>query len=159
MFSVRQKLKFYIYIYVCVYVYTNSRTPLTRRWLYGSPIIRNGLVLRVNISIYFYGLKSSPFFKYTIIIIIIFLLHGLGRLTRSGIDALSSFAGASTVSSYSTFVVEGVFRVSDDVRYLEVVDPVLFVFESHVLYSRDLQFFSYDIASYFIQSCVSCNTS
>ena len=111
MFSVRQKLKFYIYIYVCVYVYTNSRTPLTRRWLYGSPIIRNGLVLRVNISIYFYGLKSSPFFKYTIIIIIIFLLHGLGRLTRSGIDALSSFAGASTVSSYSTFVVEGVSGV------------------------------------------------
>ena len=46
-----------------------------------------------------------------IIITIIFLL-GLGRLTCSGIDALPSFPGASTISSSSRFVVEGVFRES-----------------------------------------------
>jgi len=40
---------------------------------------------------------------YTIIII---FLHGLGRLTCSGIDALPSFPGASTVSSSSRFVVK-----------------------------------------------------
>ena len=73
-----------------------------------------------------------------IIIIIIIFLHGLGRLTCSSIDALPSFPGASTVSSSSRFVVEGVFRESDVVYSFKVVDPVLFVFESHVLYSRDL---------------------
>ena len=91
--------------------------------------------------------------------IIIIFLHGLGRLTCSGIDALPSFTGASTVSSSSRFVFDGVFRQSGVVHSFEVDDPVLFVFESHVLYSRDLQFFSYDFASYFIQSCVSRNTS
>jgi len=90
-----------------------------------------------------------------IIIIIIIFLHGLGRLTCSGIDALPSFPGASTFSSSSRFVVEGVFRESGVVHSFKV----LFVFESHVLYSRDLQFFSYDFASYFIQSCVFRNTS
>ena len=40
------------------------------------------------------------------IIIIIIFLHGLGHLTRSGIDALPSFPGASTISSSSRFVVE-----------------------------------------------------
>jgi hypothetical protein len=59
----------------------------------------------------------------TIIIIIIFL-HGLGRLTCSGFDALPSFPGASTISSSSKFVVEGVFRESGVVRSLKVVDPV-----------------------------------
>jgi len=73
--------------------------------------------------------------KYNIIIII---LHGLGRLTCSGIDALPSFSGASTISSSTRFVVEGVFRESGVVHSFKVVDPVLFVFESHVLYSRDL---------------------
>jgi hypothetical protein len=73
-----------------------------------------------------------------IIIIIIIFLHGLGRLACSGIDALPSFLGASTVSSSSRFVVEGVFRESGVVHSFKVVDPVLFVFESHVLYSRDL---------------------
>ena len=70
--------------------------------------------------------------------IIIIFLHVLGRLTCSGIDALPSFPGASTVSSSSRFVVEGVFRESGVVHSFKVVDPVLFVFESHVLYSRDL---------------------
>jgi len=73
-----------------------------------------------------------------IIIIIIIFLHELGRLTCSGIDALPSFPGASTVSSSSRFVVEGVFRESGVVHSFKVVDQVLFVFESHVLYSRDL---------------------
>jgi len=71
-------------------------------------------------------------------IIIIILLHGLGRLNCSGIDALPSFPGASTISSSSTFVVEGVFRKSGVVHSFKMVDPVLFVFGSHVLYSRDL---------------------
>ena len=99
--------------------------------------------------------------KYSIdkIIIIIFFLHGLGRLTCPGIDALPSFPGASMISSSSRFVVEGVFRESGVVHSLKVVDPVLFVFESHVFYSRDLEFFPYDFASYFIQPCVSRNTS
>ena len=88
-------------------------------------------------------------------IIIIIFLHGLGRLTCSGIDALPSFPEASTISPSSRFVVEGVFRQSGVVHSFKVVDPVLFVFESHVLYSRDLEFFPYDLASYFIQSCVS----
>jgi hypothetical protein len=43
-----------------------------------------------------------------IIIIIISFLHGLGLLNCSGIDALSSFPWASTISSSSSFVVEGV---------------------------------------------------
>ena len=43
-----------------------------------------------------------------IIIIIIIFLHGLSRLTCSGIDALPSFPGASTISSSSRFVVEDV---------------------------------------------------
>ena len=85
-----------------------------------------------------------------IIIFIIFFLHGLGRLTCSGIDALPSFPGASTISSSSKFVVEGVFRKSGVVHSFEMVDPVLFVFEYHVLYSRDLYSFSYDFASYFV---------
>ena len=68
----------------------------------------------------------------------IIFLHGLGRLTCSGIDAVPSFPGASTIPSSSRFVVEGVFRESSVVRSFEVVDPVLFVFESHGLYSRDL---------------------
>ena len=75
-------------------------------------------------------------------------------MTCSGIDASPSFPGASTVSSSSRFVVEGVFWESGGVHSFEVVDPVLFVFESHVLYSRDLQFFPYDFSSYFIQSCI-----
>jgi hypothetical protein len=59
-------------------------------------------------------------------------------LTCSGIDALPSFPGASAIPSSSEFVGEGVFRESGVVRSFEVVDPVLSVFESHVLYSRDL---------------------
>ena len=73
-----------------------------------------------------------------IIIIIIIFLHGLVRLTCSGIDALPSFPGASTISSPPRFVIEGVFRKSGVVHSFEMVDPVLFVFRFHVLYSRDL---------------------
>jgi len=70
--------------------------------------------------------------------IIIILLHGLCRLTCSGIDALASFLGASAISSSSRFVVQGDFRKSDVVRSFKMVDPALFVFGSHVLYPRDL---------------------
>jgi len=83
------------------------------------------------------GWQTLKKFK-KIIIIIIILLHGLGRLTCSGIDALPSFAGASAIPSSPGFVGDGVFREFGVVRSFEVVDPVLFVFESHVLYSRDL---------------------
>ena len=72
----------------------------------------------------------------TIIISRIFL-HGLGRLTCSGIDALPSFPGASTISSSSRFVAEGVFRKFGVVHSFKVVDLVLFVSGSHVLYYRD----------------------
>jgi hypothetical protein len=70
--------------------------------------------------------------------IIIIFLHGLGRLTCSGIDALPSFPGASTIPSSPEFVCERVFRESGVVHSFEVVDPVLFVFKSYVVYSRDL---------------------
>ena len=71
-----------------------------------------------------------------IIIIIIIFLHGLSCLTCSGIDALPSFPGASTISSSARFLVEGVFRKSGVVHSFKMFDPVLFVFGSHVLYSR-----------------------
>jgi len=66
---------------------------------------------------------------------IIIFLHGLGRLTCSGIDALPSFPRASTISSSSRFAVVGVFRESGVVHSFKMVDPVLFVFGSHILYS------------------------
>jgi len=65
--------------------------------------------------------------------IIIIFLHGLGDLTCSDINALPSFPGASTISSSLRFVVEGVFRESGVVHTFKLGDPVLFVFESHVL--------------------------
>ena len=70
-------------------------------------------------------------------ILIIIFLHGLGRLNCPCIDALPSFHGASTIPSSSRFVVEGVFRQSGVVRSFKMVDPVSFVFGSHVLYSTD----------------------
>ena len=70
---------------------------------------------------------------------IIIFLHELGRLTCSGIDTLSSFPRAPAIPSSPGFVGECVFRETGVVHSFEVVDPVLFVFESHVLYSRDLR--------------------
>ena len=60
-----------------------------------------------------------------IIIIIIIFLHGLGRLTCSGIDAFPSFPRASTISSSSRFVVEGTSRKSGVVHSSKMVDQVL----------------------------------
>ena len=77
--------------------------------------------------------KKQVSFQTEFIINITIFLHGLGRLTCSGIDALPSFPGSSTISSSSRFVVEGVFRQSGVVRSFKVVDPVLFVFESQRL--------------------------
>jgi hypothetical protein len=54
-----------------------------------------------------------------IIIFFFFFFHGLGRLTCSGIDALPSFSGVSTISSSSRFVVEGVFRESGVVHFFQ----------------------------------------
>jgi len=48
------------------------------------------------------------------------------------------FPEAHAIPSTLGFVGEGVFQQSGVVHSFEVVDPVLFVFESHVLYSRDL---------------------
>jgi len=73
-----------------------------------------------------------------IMIIIIIFLHGFVRLTCSGTDASPSLPRASTIPSSSRFVVEGVFRKSGVVHSFKMVDPVVFVFGSHVLYSRDL---------------------
>ena len=73
-----------------------------------------------------------------IIIIIIIFLHGLGRLNCSGIDALPSYPGGSTISSSSGFEVEGVFRQSVVIHSFKVADPVSFVFRSYILYFRDL---------------------
>jgi hypothetical protein len=76
----------------------------------------------------------SPDSNSFIIIIIIIFLHGLGILTCSGIDTLPSFPVASSISSSSRFVVEGVFFwKSGVVHSFRVVEPVLFVFGSHVL--------------------------
>jgi hypothetical protein len=43
-----------------------------------------------------------------------------------------------------------VFRESGVDHSFRMVDPVLFVIGSHVLYFRDLYIFSYDLAPYFI---------
>jgi len=69
---------------------------------------------------------------------IVIFLHGLVRLTCSGIDALPSFRRAYTISSSTRRVVEGVFWKSGVVHSFKMVDTVLFVFEFHVLYFRDL---------------------
>jgi hypothetical protein len=45
------------------------------------------------------------------------------------------------MSSYSRFVVQGVFRKSGVVHSFKMVDPVLFVLGSHFLYSRELSSF------------------
>ena len=91
-----------------------------------------------------YGISRQSFNQISnviiiiIIIIIIIFLHGLGRMNSSGIDALPSFNAASTISSSSRFVFEGVFRKSGVVHFFKVFYPVLFVIESHVFNSRDL---------------------
>jgi hypothetical protein len=71
-------------------------------------------------------------------------------LTCSGIDALPSFSGMSTISSSSGFVVEGMFRKSGVVHSSKMVNPVLFVFGSHVC---DLQL-QQNMLSSFVCVCV-----
>ena len=84
------------------------------------------------------ALQLLFYFIIIIIIIIIIFLHGLGHLTCSGIDALPSFPRASTISSSSRFVFEGMCGESGVVHSFKMVDPFSFAFGSHVLYSRDL---------------------
>jgi len=69
----------------------------------------------------------------TIIIIIIFL-HGLGRLTFSGIDALPSFPRTFTIFSFSRFVVEGMFRKSGVVHSFKMVDPLFCVWITRLVF-------------------------
>jgi hypothetical protein len=72
----------------------------------------------------FYNTQNAVYFimlSLSVSSIFIFL-HGLGRLTCSGIDALPSFPGASTISSPSRFVVEGVFQMSGVVHSFKVID-------------------------------------
>jgi len=52
-------------------------------------------------------------------------------MTCSDIDALPSFPEASTISSSSGFVVEGVFRQSVGIHSLKMVHSILFVFGSY----------------------------
>ena len=78
--------------------------------------------------IYFKQICKSPQLTeqgtHLFIIIIIIFLHGLGRLTCYGIDALPSFPRASTISSSSRFVAEAVFRESGVVHSFKMADPV-----------------------------------
>jgi hypothetical protein len=69
-------------------------------------------------------------------IIIIIFLHGLGRLTCSGVDALPSFPVATTISSCSRFVVEGVFREFGVVHSFKIVDSILFVLKKLLISGR-----------------------
>jgi len=64
------------------------------------------------------GILDLPLWYFIIII----FLHGLGRLNCSGIEALPPFPKASTISSSSRFVVEGVFRESGVVNSFKMVD-------------------------------------
>ena len=107
----------YIYIYIFIYLYICiSRDTSHKTW--------SGSVSPTNCcKSQHLQLTSSPSDPLHVIII---FLHGLGRLSCSGIDALPSFPGASTVSSSSRFVVEGVFRQSGVVHSFKVVDPVFF---------------------------------
>ena len=85
---------------------------------------------QISQNILKFGLRRTILFI-IIIIIIIISLDGLGLLNCSGNDALPSFPRASTISSSSRFVVEGVFRESGVVHSFKMVDQVLFVFGSH----------------------------
>ena len=118
---------------------------------YTEPVKRRFGLRRTQVQIYKFlraSNHSPPYITYNCvclyimcdinIIIIIIFLHGLGRFTCSGIDALPSFPRASMISSSSRFVVEGLFRESGVVHSFKMDDPVLFVFGSNVLYSRDL---------------------
>ena len=93
-------------------------------------------------TVHFNSLNFTHQLMHLYIIIIIFL-HGFCRLTCSGIDVLPSFPGVSTISSPPRFVFEGMFQKSGVVYSFEMVDPVLFVFGLHVLYSRSLSLYMF----------------
>jgi hypothetical protein len=85
-----------------------------------------------------FGTSSIPSEQYhrvgsnlLIIIIIIIFLHGLGRLTCSGIDALPSFSGAS-----SRFVVEGMFWKSGVVHSFNVQGRVSLLMSTLIFLGR-----------------------
>jgi hypothetical protein len=125
------------FIYVCI---PSRLFVLCSLYNAGSPTVTCRLCssysARLSPCIYLFIYLFIDLLFYSLFIII--FLHGLGRLICSGIDALQSFPGAFTIPSSSRFVPEGVFRESGVVHSLKMVGPVLFVFGSHVLYSRDL---------------------
>ena len=92
-----------------------------------------------NNSFFFFFSSSSSLFFFSFFSSFFFFFHGLGPLTCSGIDALPSFLRSSTISSSSRFIFEGVFRQSGVAHSFKMVDPVLFVFGFHILYSRDFR--------------------
>jgi hypothetical protein len=105
-----------------------GRRPLTAGTWFGRRLVcvENFLVRHVFLP------AASPlivcilsFFYFLIITI---FLHELGRLTCPGIDALPAFPGASTISSPSRSVVQGVFRLSGVVRSFDMVDQFCFLF-------------------------------
>ena len=63
------------------------------------------------VTVYTLVLHCKKYLKNESCHVIIIFLHGLGRLTFSGIDALPLFPGASTISSSLRFVFEGVLGV------------------------------------------------
>jgi hypothetical protein len=90
--------------------------------LLGLTILNSSVTLILVAQIYLTSLRYNQNYRENNIIIIIFL-HGLLHLTCSVIDALPSFPGASTISSPSRFVVEGMFRKSGVVHSFKTVDP------------------------------------
>jgi hypothetical protein len=116
-----------------LHAFSNDRSisSSTEEEFESGPLMHNVIFSLLKMSVYDLCVIQSYQF-------IIIFLHGLGRLTCSGIDELPLFPGASTISSSSKFVVEGVFQKSGVVQSFKMVDPVLFVFGCHVLYSRDL---------------------
>ena len=104
----------------------------------GSNISGESTIFERSVTIYQFTRSKIPEF-----FIIIIFLHGLGRFIFSGIDALPSFPGASTISSSSRFVAEGVIRKCGVVHSFEMVDPVLFVFIwlSRLVFQRSLVLF------------------
>jgi hypothetical protein len=71
-------------------------------------------------------------------IIVTIFLHGLASLTCFGINALPSFSGASTISFSWRLVVVDVFRESSVIQSFKMVNPILFEFGAHFLYSINL---------------------
>ena len=102
----------------------------------------NGLLTGIKVVILYVGtldLYVGLFVQYEptgCTIYLQFHHHQLPPWVRS-FDLFRQRRVASTVSSSSRFVVQGVFRESGVFHSFKMVDPVLFMFGSHVLHSID----------------------